>query len=885
VTFILLLISFFLIVGIYGARNRLEAVSKPMSTAMCSITLRSVAAGGYDDASKAAANARAAVGQIKPTPNEVQREQEMAATNTFGLVRGDGAQDAWCRKKLGISDLIWLGYGGVTPMPQTWSPSASNVPALSLPASWNLTNAALPSRTGAPECWHQCVPPAVRESDAEDAAAAAGVAGAGPRAGALLTAAAPVAGVCSTAVMAAAESIPALISAEARAALESSATTCCSLGCQVAEWTVHPEVPAAIAPTAIPSVKRPTILNISGVIRPNATEAAAYASYSAALAQDAALVAASEANRTAWLALAALHPIPAPKCLSYSSSLRSRCFCKGLIGKALQDKKDVQGVADSEPMCQALVDNHVSKSRLAMLSVLAIVTINAVMDMVLDAITKMERHHSNSMAAASLIMKMTVAKFINTGLVIVMANAKLPSAVIAVAPWYEQYNGAHEDLTAAWYTTVGGSVCLTMAINVVAPHGMPLVTLAATTLRRWWTLSRWGSGARNQYHLNELLDGQVYKLHEQYSVVLNTVFVTLLFCGGVPLLLPLAVLTILLMYAMEKSLLLRMYNRPHFDESLGVVAVNMLPIALALHAFASVMFYTADDVLPPPASEQSSDSWRAGNDGMSARMLKPHVFPLTMLLAGLVGTFTLKRTLAPVLFSILYKLRACLNLFTLRMFSCLAEKRAELSEAPISCFTQDYEQTFYVADEEGLYEPPRQLTLKEQEDGWIWHRNDDDMCWNLHRVYSKRTYVHGELKAAGEYMKTWEAMPTQSSYRIMANHKYLAALGLSEYSAEGFAELEAEAEERAKSSKWSKIRTSMKVVRKNKVVPAAEEAAEERAVAIAWGGVKTGGGGGAGVSSSKQAEHDVAGSLARRAKLQAVAKLVNAGARGAAAKL
>ena len=172
----------------------------------------------------------------------------MAATNTFGLVRGTEAQDAWCRSKLGIRDLIWLGYGGVTPMPLTWSPSASYVPALSLPASWNLTNAALSSRTGAPECWHQCVPPAGRESDAEDAAAAAGVAGAGSRAGALLAAAAPVAGVCSTAVMAAAQSMPALISAEARATLASSATTCCSLGCQVAEWTAQPEVPAAIAP-------------------------------------------------------------------------------------------------------------------------------------------------------------------------------------------------------------------------------------------------------------------------------------------------------------------------------------------------------------------------------------------------------------------------------------------------------------------------------------------------------------------------------------------------------------------------------------------------------------------------------------------------------------
>jgi len=225
------------------------------------------------------------------------------------------------------------------------------------------------------------------------------------------------------------------------------------------------------------------------------------------------------------------------------------------------------------------------------------------------------------------------------------------------------------------------------------------------------------------------------------------------------------------------------------------------------------------------------------------------------------------------------------------MFSCLAEKRAELSEAPISCFTQDYEQTFYVADEEGLYEPPRQLTLKEQEDGWIWHRNDDDMCWNLHRVYSKRTYVHGELKAAGEYMKTWEAMPTQSSYRIMANHKYLAALGLSEYSAEGFVELEAEAEEQAKDSratKWTRgVKGAIKatgllaVKKKNKVVPGEGIPTEAEGgysvddaekVASAWNTVSTGGGGGAGVSSAKTAEQDISGKLARRASVQTKGK-------------
>ena len=53
-----------------------------------------------------------------------------------------------------------------------------------------------------------------------------------------------------------------------------------------------------------------------------------------------------------------------------------------------------------------------------------------------------------------------------------------------------------------------------------------------------------------------------FLLSERVPVVLNSVFVTLTFCSGLPLLLPIACASMLLTYWVDKSTLLRLYQKP-----------------------------------------------------------------------------------------------------------------------------------------------------------------------------------------------------------------------------------------------------------------------------------------------------------------------------------
>jgi hypothetical protein len=66
----------------------------------------------------------------------------------------------------------------------------------------------------------------------------------------------------------------------------------------------------------------------------------------------------------------------------------------------------------------------------------------------------------------------------------------------------------------------------------------------------------------------------------------------MMFCGGVPLLLPIAAVGFALMYKLDKFLLLRFYRRPpQYDASLGEHAASLLPWALVLHLLFSTWMY------------------------------------------------------------------------------------------------------------------------------------------------------------------------------------------------------------------------------------------------------------------------------------------------------
>jgi hypothetical protein len=87
----------------------------------------------------------------------------------------------------------------------------------------------------------------------------------------------------------------------------------------------------------------------------------------------------------------------------------------------------------------------------------------------------------------------------------------------------------------------------------------------------------------------DLYSGPDYIIHGKYPAVLNVVFVTMLYGVGLPILFPIAFVTLLLIYITEKIELAYNYKLPStMDDSLTTNCCNLLrftPIVFAMNGY------------------------------------------------------------------------------------------------------------------------------------------------------------------------------------------------------------------------------------------------------------------------------------------------------------
>jgi hypothetical protein len=90
----------------------------------------------------------------------------------------------------------------------------------------------------------------------------------------------------------------------------------------------------------------------------------------------------------------------------------------------------------------------------------------------------------------------------------------------------------------------------------------------------------------------EIYSGPVYFIHYKYSAILNIVFVTFMYGLGIPLLFPLAVLQILMLYVVEKLMIYYSYRQPPmYDDKLNNRVLALLTYApLFLFSFGYWMY-------------------------------------------------------------------------------------------------------------------------------------------------------------------------------------------------------------------------------------------------------------------------------------------------------
>jgi hypothetical protein len=75
----------------------------------------------------------------------------------------------------------------------------------------------------------------------------------------------------------------------------------------------------------------------------------------------------------------------------------------------------------------------------------------------------------------------------------------------------------------------------------------------------------------------ELHSGPVFVIHYKYSAILNIVFVTMMYRMGIPVLFPIAALSLFVLYCIEKFMLYFVYREPPmYDDKLNTNALNIL---------------------------------------------------------------------------------------------------------------------------------------------------------------------------------------------------------------------------------------------------------------------------------------------------------------------
>eukprot|EP00936_MAST-01D_sp_MAST-1D-sp1_P002018 g2018.t1 len=503
-------------------------------------------------------------------------------------------------------------------------------------------------------------------------------------------------------------------------------------------------------------------------------------------------------------------------CQRYDRSDIVACYCKHKMQEAIAEHGLIDGSRDlitRSPTCKTFATNFLYANGLVYAAAAAVVLVNTVLKTLLLALARFERHPSVSEEASSAATKIFYSMFLNTGIIAIIVNARLPPTISNPIPSsFKLLHGEFDSTTRKWYSVVGVAVCMTMLLNVFVPHIPLLVASVLKYGKQLYASTRCGmQGFTLQSELDEVYAGPRFEIVTRVPAILNTVFVTLMFCGGVPILLLFAFFAILLTLLIDKLAMLKFYALPpSMDEALAKQAVLLLPWCLLIHLGFSGWMYSDENllksgVLSPSLLGQGnvdSDSEAAvvdaynqfladmknGSDplGVVGRSVRYNVFPFALwcviLLLWLVLDATAGRILRPVLSRLLAPAaaawscgkRCCIRHCTKRRKQVLPGEVAATGlavklQCPVTVASANPDLTAPFSIPTSANTQPTEAQKKA---GWRFQWNAEK-GWHKFKLDTK----------TGQKLRTWQMIPMTDntpghSYDIEKNPKYADALAL-----------------------------------------------------------------------------------------------------------
>jgi hypothetical protein len=242
----------------------------------------------------------------------------------------------------------------------------------------------------------------------------------------------------------------------------------------------------------------------------------------------------------------------------------------------------------------------------------SIAVVNILLSVSMRSMTIVEGHHSIEDLEKSLVLRLFLAQFLNTAILAIIINAAWDTITGQSLPIPN--TGKYEDFTSGWYNTVGVAFHSTMITLAISPHVGTLMGL--WSLRGTVAKAEADVAASRAQHeadgdpanadkaklakkLRRKAPPPSFKLQDDYDEamvgapadyvlryvqMLTTVYVCYVFSAGMPLLMPIAAVSLTVSYAVDKLAFLRLHRRPPSSTNrMALYIIELLPLCILLH--------------------------------------------------------------------------------------------------------------------------------------------------------------------------------------------------------------------------------------------------------------------------------------------------------------
>ncbi|KAJ1462808.1 hypothetical protein M885DRAFT_609849 [Pelagophyceae sp. CCMP2097] len=284
---------------------------------------------------------------------------------------------------------------------------------------------------------------------------------------------------------------------------------------------------------------------------------------------------------------------PGQACYESTPETLTTCYCYENMGldKAWSLLTGAKQLSDYGSVCEVFMRSYFRATILKFLAAVLIMAVNEVTQMVIYAICNYERHDSKTSRISSLVAKLVSSMFVNTAILSLLINSAFSpqdDSAAKAAKHVPLLKGSFTSFSKAWYVSVGAALTITMLVNTVSPQLSLIARVATAEAKRVILWKR----QVTQVSLDALYAPPPWQIERSYAIFLNTLLVTVMFAGGLPVLLVFALISFKMILVVNKVMVLKYCRQPpNFDKALGLLFAKALVGAALLHVgFVGYMF-------------------------------------------------------------------------------------------------------------------------------------------------------------------------------------------------------------------------------------------------------------------------------------------------------